>query len=119
MVGEIIGENLIANQKLEDELWNEQKAKAEDAVENVTVQFFKDEIIVNEGEPIDEVIFQALNEFGFLSGESRTVQTAAIPIIFSVFLVLVCLLWRLRDSIWANDNELLLMLTLILISSIF
>jgi membrane-associated HD superfamily phosphohydrolase len=40
-VGEIIGENLIANQKLEDELWNEQKAKAEDAVENVTVQFFK------------------------------------------------------------------------------
>ena len=118
-VGEIIGENLIANQKLEDELWNEQKARAEDAVENVTVQFFKDEIIVNEGEPIDAVIFQALNEFGFLSGESRTVQTAAIPIIFSVFLVLYVLLWRLRDSIWANDNELLLMLTLILISSIF
>ena len=118
-VGEIIGENLIANQKLEDELWSEQKARAEDAVENVTVQFFKDEIIVNEGEPIDEVIFQALNEFGFLSGESRTVQTAAIPIIFSVFLVLYVLLWRLRDSIWANDNELLLMLTLILISSIF
>ena len=118
-VGEIIGENLIANQKLEDELWNEQKARAEDAVENVTVQFFKDEIIVNEGEPIDAVIFQALNEFGFLSGESRTVQTAAIPIIFSVFLVLYVFLWRLRDSIWANDNELLLMLTLILISSIF
>ncbi len=118
-VGEIIGENLIANQKLEDELWNEQKIRAEDAVENVTVQFFKDEIIVNEGEPIDEVVFQALNEFGFLSGESRTVQTAAIPIIISVFLVLYVLLWRLRDSIWTNDNELLLMLTLILISSIF
>ena len=29
------------------------------------------------------------------------------------------LLWRLRDSIWKNDNELLLMLTLILVSSIF
>ena len=24
-------------------------------------------------------LYQALNEFGFLSGESRTVQTAAIP----------------------------------------
>ena len=119
MVGEIIGENLIANQKLEEELWNEQKEKAIESVENVTVQFFKDETIVNEGELIDEVIFQALNEFGFLSGESRTVQTAAIPIIFSVFLILYVLLWRLRDSIWANDNELLLMLTLILISSIF
>jgi len=83
------------------------------------MQFFKDEIIVSEGEIINEVIFQALNELGFLSGESRTVQTAAIPIIFAVFLVLYILLWRLRDSIWANDNELLLMLTLILISSIF
>jgi len=118
-VGEIIAENLIANQKLEEELWNEQKDKAAEAIENVTVQFFKDEIIVSEGEIIDEVIFQALNELGFLSGESRTVQTAAIPIIFAVFLVLYILLWRLRDSIWANDNELLLMLTLILISSIF
>ena len=118
-VGEIIAENLIANQKLEEELWNEQKDKAVEAIENVTIQFFKDEIIVSEGEIINEVIFQALNELGFLSGESRTVQTAAIPIIFAVFLVLYILLWRLRDSIWANDNELLLMLTLILISSIF
>jgi len=118
-VGEIIAENLIANQKLEEELWNEQKNKAAEAIENVTIQFFKDEIIVSEGEIINEVIFQALNELGFLSGESRTVQTAAIPIIFAVFLVLYILLWRLRDSIWANDNELLLMLTLILISSIF
>src|SRR5210317_2489961 len=119
MVGEIIAENLIANQKLEEELWNQQKDKAAAAVENVTIQFFKDEIIVSEGEVINEVIFEALNELGFLSGESRTVQTAAIPIIFAVFLVLYILLWRLRDTIWANDNELLLMLTLILISSIF
>ena len=118
-VGEIIAENLIANQKLEEELWNEQKDKAAEAIENVTIQFFKDEIIVSEGEIINEVIFQALNELGFLSGESRTVQTAAIPIIFAVFLVLYILLWRLRDSIWTNDNELLLMLTLILISSLF
>jgi len=118
-VGEIIAENLIANQKLEEELWNQQKDKAAEAVENVTIQFFKDEIIVSEGELINEVIFEALNELGFLSGESRTVQTAAIPIIFAVFLVLYILLWRLRDTIWANDNELLLMLTLILISSIF
>ena len=118
MVAEIIAENLIANQKLEEELWNEQKEKASESIENVTIQFFKDEVIVNEGEPINEVTFQALNEFGFLSGESRTVQTAAIPIKFAVFLVLYILLWRLRDSIWINNNELLLMLTLILISSI-
>ena len=119
MVGEIIAENLIANQKLEEELWNEQKNKASNAVEEVTVQFFKDEIIVNEGEAINVVLYKALDEFGYLSGESRTVQTSAIPIIFSVFLVLYVLLWRLRDSIWKNDNELLLMLTLILVSSIF
>ena len=118
-VAEIIAENLIANQKLEEKLWNDQKDKVAESIENVTVQYFKDELIVNEGDLISAVQFQALNEFGFLSGESRTVQTAAIPIIFAVFVVLYILLWRLRDSIWLNNNELLLMLTLILISSLF
>ena len=119
MVGEIVAENLVANQKLEEELWNDQKNKASENIESVNVQFFKDEIVVSEGQIINDVKYKALDEFGYLSGESRTVQTAAIPIIFSVFLVLYVLLWRLRDSIWKNDNELLLMLTLILVSSLF
>ena len=93
--------------------------KASENIEPVNVQFFKDEIVVSEGQIINNVKYKALDEFGYLSGESRTVQTAAIPIIFSVFLILYVLLWRLRDSIWKNDNELLLMLTLILISSLF
>jgi putative nucleotidyltransferase with HDIG domain len=119
MVGEIVAENLIANQKLEEELWNDQKNKASESIEAVNIQFFKDEIVVSEGQIINDVKYKALDEFGYLSGESRTVQTAAIPIIFSVFLILYVLLWRLRDSIWKNDNELLLMLTLILVSSLF
>jgi putative nucleotidyltransferase with HDIG domain len=119
MVSEIVAENLVANQKLEEELWNDQKNKASENIEPVNIQFFKDEIVVSEGQIINDVKYQALDEFGYLSGESRTVQTAAIPIIFSVFLVLYVLLWRLRDSIWKNDNELLLMLTLILVSSLF
>ena len=119
MVGEIVAENLVANQKLEEELWNEQKNKASENIEAVIIQFFKDEIVVSEGQIINDVKYKALDEFGYLSGESRTVQTAAIPIIFSVFLILYVLLWRLRDSIWKNDNELLLMLTLILVSSLF
>ena len=119
MVGEIVAENLVANQKLEEELWNDQKNKASENIEAVVIQFFKDEIVVSEGQIINDVKYKALDEFGYLSGESRTVQTAAIPIIFSVFLILYVLLWRLRDSIWKNDNELLLMLTLILVSSLF
>ena len=119
MVGELVAENLVANQKLEQELWNEQKNKASENIEAVVIQFFKDEVVVSEGQIINDVKYKALDEFGYLSGESRTVQTAAIPIIFSVFLILYVLLWRLRDSIWKNDNELLLMLTLILVSSLF
>ena len=117
-VAEIIAENLIANQKLEEELWNIQKQKAIESVLVVEVQFFKDELIVEEGQIITYVIFEALNELGYLSGQSRTVQTAAIPIIVSVFVVLYVLLWRLKDSIWKNDNELLLILTLIFMSSL-
>ena len=117
-VAELIAENLIANQKLEEELWNIQKQKAIESVQFVEVQFFKDELIVQEGQIITNVIFEALNELGYLSGQSRTVQTAAIPIIVSVFVVLYVLLWRLKDSIWKNDNELLLILTLLFMSSL-
>jgi len=117
-VAEIIAENLITNQKLEEELWNIQKQKAIESVQVVEVQFFKDELIVEEGQIITNVIFEALNELGYLSGQSRTVQTAAIPIIVSVFLVLYVLLWRLKDSIWKNDNELLLILSLLFMSSL-
>jgi len=117
-VAEIISENLITNQKLEEELWNIQKQKAIESVQVVEVQFFKDELIVEEGQIISNVIFEALNELGYLSGQSRTVQTAAIPIILSVFVVLYVLLWRLKDSIWKNDNELLLILTLLFMSSL-
>ena len=117
-VAEIIAENLIANQKLEEELWNLQKQKASESIQPIEVQFFKDEIIIEEGQVITKVIFQALDEIGYLSGQSRTVQSAAIPIIVSVFIVLYVLLWRLNDTIWKNDNELLLILTLLLISSL-
>ena len=117
-VAELIAENLIANQKLEEELWNLQKQKASESIQPIEVQFFKDEIIIEEGQVITKVIFQALDEIGYLSGQSRTVQSAAIPIIVSVFIVLYVLLWRLNDTIWKNDNELLLILTLLLISSL-
>ncbi len=118
-VAELIAENLIVNQKLEQELWDEQKQKVAESVEPVIIKYFEEDIVVSQGEEINEVQYNALDNFGYLSGESRSIQTAAIPIIFSVFVLIYFLLWRFKDSMWNNDNEFLLLLTLILISSIF
>ena len=118
-VAELIAENLIVNQKLEQELWDEQKDKVASSVEPVIIKFFEEDIVVSEGEKINIVQYNALDNFGYLSGESRSIQTAAIPIIFSVFVLIYFLLWRFKDSMWNNDNEFLLLLTLILVSSIF
>ena len=118
-VAEIIAENLIVNQKLEQELWDEQKDKVASSVEPVIIKFFEEDIVVSEGEKINIVQYNALDNFGYLSGESRSIQTAAIPIIFSVFVLIYFLLWRFKDSMWNNDNEFLLLLSLILVSSIF
>ena len=118
-VAELIAENLIVNQKLEQELWDEQKQKVAESVDPVIIKYFEEDIVVSEGEEINEVQYNALDNFGYLSGESRSIQTAAIPIIFSVFVLIYFLLWRFKDSMWNNDNEFLLLLTLILISSIF
>ncbi len=118
-VAELIAENLIINQKLEQELWDEQKQKVAESVDPVIIKYFEEDIVVSQGEEINEVQYNALDNFGYLSGESRSIQTAAIPIIFSVFVLIYFLLWRFKDSMWNNDNEFLLLLTLILISSIF
>ena len=118
-VAELIAENLIVNQKLEQELWDEQKQKVADSIDPVIVKFFEEDIVVSEGEKINSVQYNALDNFGYLSGESRSIQTAAIPIIFSVFVLIYFLLWRFKDSMWNNDNEFLLLLSLILVSSIF
>ena len=83
------------------------------------VKFFENDLIIEEGNPINQIQYNALDNFGFLSGESRTIQTAAIPIIFSIFLLIYFLFWRFNDSIWNNDKEFLLLLTLILVASVF
>jgi len=80
-VAELIAENLIVNQKLEQELWDEQKQKVADSIDPVIVKFFEEDIVVSEGEKINSVQYNALDNFGYLSGESRSIQTAAIPII--------------------------------------
>ena len=118
-VAELIAENLTVNQKLEQELWDEQKQKVADSIDPVIIKYFEVDIVVSEGEKINPVQYNALDNFGYLSGESRSIQTAAIPIIFSVFVLIYFLLWRFKDSMWNNNNEFLLLLTLILISSIF
>ena len=118
-VSEIIAENLVSNQKLEEDLWNEQKQKIADSVSPVIVKFFENDLIVQEGLVVGQIQYQALDSFGYLSGQSRTIQTAALPIIFSIFLLIYFLFWRFNDSVWNNDKEFLLLLTLILIASVF
>jgi len=118
-VSEIIAENLVSNQKLEEGLWDEQKQKIADSISPVIVKFFENDLIIQEGTQVNQIQYQALDNFGYLSGESRTIQTAAIPIIFSIFLLIYFLFWRFNDSVWNNDKEFLLLLTLILVASVF
>lgn len=118
-VSEIIAENLVSNQKLEEDLWNSKKQQISDSVEPVIVKFFENDLVIQEGNPVSQIQYNALDSFGYLSGESRTIQTAALPIIFSIFLLIYFLFWRFNDSVWNNDKEFLLLLTLILVASVF
>ena len=118
-VSEIIAENLLSNQKLEEDLWDEQKQKIADSISPVIVKFFENDLIIQQGTEVNRIQYQALDNFGYLSGESRTIQTAALPIIFSIFLLIYFLFWRFNDSVWNNDKEFLLLLTLILVASVF
>ncbi len=117
-VAEIISENLVSNKKLDQTAWDQAKAQASSMVDSVFVKFFEDEIVVNQGEKVSNVEYQALANFGYLSGASRTIQNAAVPIFIAVFLMIYGIFWRFNDSIWKFNNEYLLLLTLILFSSV-
>ena len=117
-VAEIISENLVSNKKLDQTAWDQAKVQASSMVDSVFVKFFEDEIVVNQGEKVSNVEYQALASFGYLSGASRTIQNAAVPIFIAVFLMIYGILWRFNDSIWKFNNEYLLLLTLILFSSV-
>ena len=60
-VAELIAENLIVNQKLEQELWDEQKEKVASSVEPVIIKYFEEDIVVSEGEEINLVQYNALD----------------------------------------------------------
>ena len=117
-VAEIISENLVSNKKLDQTAWDQAKVQASSMVDSVFVKFFEDEIVVNQGEKVSNVEYQALASFGYLSGASRTIQNAAVPIFIAVFLMIYGIFWRFNDSIWKFNNEYLLLLTLILFSSV-
>ena len=118
-VAEIISENLVANKKLDQTAWDKAKVQATSMVEPVFVKFFEDEVVVSQGEKVSNVEYQALASFGYLSGASRTIQNAAVPIFIAVFLMIYGIFWRFNDSIWKFNNQYLLLLTLILFSSVF
>ena len=117
-VAEIISENLVSNKKLDQTAWDQAKVQASSMVDSVFVKFFEDEVVVNQGEKVSNVEYQALASFGYLSGASRTIQNAAVPIFIAVFLMIYGIFWRFNDSIWKFNNEYLLLLTLILFSSV-
>ena len=118
-VAEIISENLVANKQLDQIEWDKAKIQASLMIEPVIIKFFEDEIVVNQGESVSVTQYEALSNFGYLSGASRTIQNAAIPIFIAVSLMIYGIFWRFNDSIWKFNNQYLLLLTLILFSSVF
>ena len=59
-VSEIISENLVSNQRLEEDLWNNQKETIANSVEPVIIKFFENDLIIEEGNPINPVSYTHL-----------------------------------------------------------
>ena len=59
-VSEIIAENLVSNQKLEEDLWNNQKQQISDSVEPVVIKFFENDLIIQEGTIVNQIQYNTL-----------------------------------------------------------
>ncbi len=99
LISTIVSQLVTANSIFSIERTNEQIASARDAVEPVSQSFIAGEIIVNNGEVIDKLGWEALQELGYTEPQNRTLDYVSAGLIVITVMALVAFyLRRVRQS---------------------
>ncbi len=99
LVSNIVSQLITANSLFSIERTNEQISSARDAVEPVAESFAAGEIIVNNGEVIDTLSWEALQELGYTEPQNRTLDNISAGLIVSSIMALIAFyLRRIKQS---------------------
>ncbi len=119
LASELIGPLLVPNSSYSEELTNQARDRAAEAVTPVVVSVQRGEIIVRRGEPIDEFAYEKITAFGLDEARPDVARLAGYG--FLAVLVVVPLLawfWRFRPTFWHRTNVLLLVALLLVVAAV-
>ena len=109
LAAEIISPLIVANSSFSNELTNQARIKAADAVPNVVVDYAQNETIVRRGEKVTAVDLEAIEWFGLTEARPDVARLGGW-FLLSVLIVGVLLgwIWRFRRALWHRTNALML-----------
>ncbi len=109
LAAELIAPLVVANSSFSQTLTDQAKARAEEAVAPVTVDYLQNQTIVQKGERITPEILEAINEFGLTESRPDFARLGGW-VLLSVLVVGILLgwIWRFRRQLWHRTNALVL-----------
>ncbi|PZE22696.1 HD family phosphohydrolase [Paenibacillus xerothermodurans] len=116
IVQELVRAAITPNKFLDQKATEEAKGHARDDVKPVLVN--KNDVLVKEGEPITEDIYERLRSLEMLQDETSLLPRLGLLMLVAMFSLLVYMFVRHRENAMALNNSNLLMLALILIITI-
>jgi len=99
LISEIVSQLVTANSIFSIERTNDQITAAREATEPVSQSFAAGEIIVNSGEVIDPISWEALQELGYTEPQNRTLDYVSAALVVTTVMALIAFyLRRIRQS---------------------
>ncbi|MEA2024403.1 MAG: HDIG domain-containing protein [Actinomycetota bacterium] len=119
-IAQLVGFSLQANLRIDDEATIAERDAAAAAVEPVTITYRNGDTIVEEGQPITSIEFEAIAQLGLYEPEVIGGTSRVAMALFGILAVLLAafFLWRIAPAQWSEPRHMALLGILLVLAAL-
>jgi len=119
LAGELLGPLLVPNSTYDELATRAAQESAAEAVQPVRYSVSKGEVVLAQGQRVDETLYERLDRLGLLDPQPDVTQAGGW-VLASTLLVVLLLgwIWRFRPDIWHRTSSLLLIALVVVIATL-
>ncbi|MEA3503421.1 MAG: HDIG domain-containing protein, partial [Actinomycetota bacterium] len=119
-IAQVVGFSLQANLRVDNDATAAEREARAEAVEPVTVVYRAGDTIVDEGEPITSIEFEAIQQLGLYRPEVTGGTSRVAMALFGVLAVLLAafFLWRIAPAQWSQPRHMALLGILLVLAAL-